>query len=255
MRGDISGRLSAAERKRFEAAIVDETTPGYLAVRALIALGDETIERLAHTTASGRQLVVAVRRRVAEGKIAGLLTEKPTTAERILETATAQILAAGRSEVAIGTVAAAVGIPRRSLYRLYAPSELIQACQRRAMTIWRARFERRIQQAEATAVERLFLVVDDIAAWVGSERFHADQVLRPASVMDVRGNELREHLTAIVLFATGLAQEAHVAEPRSFGTFVAINVVGASAWIDRRTEAYSLAIAFVERLTGAPRPA
>lgn len=255
MRGDISGRLSAAERKRFEAAIVDETTPRYVAIRALIALGGETVERLALATASGRKVVVAVRRRVAEGKSATLLTEKPSTAERILETATAQIVAAGRGDLAMGTVAVAVGIPRRSLYRLYTPSELIEACQRRAMTIWRARFERRIAQAEATAVERLFLVVDYIAAWIESERFHADQVLRPASVTDARGGALREHLTAIVSFATGLAQEAQVAEPRSFGTFVAINVVGASAWIDRQTEAYSLAIAFVERLTGAPRPA
>jgi AcrR family transcriptional regulator len=253
MRGDISGRLAAAERQRFEAAIVDETTPGYVAVRALIALGDETNERLARSTAMGREFVAGMRQRVAEGQGRAVLTERPTTAERVLETATAQIVAAGRCELAIGSVSAALGIPRRTLYHLYSASELIDACQRRALTMWRAGFVQRIQRAKADDVERLFLVVDAIAAWIGSERFHGDQVLRPALSAEPRGDELREHMNAVVRFAIGLAQQAQVAEPGAFGIFVATNVEGAAAWIDHREEAHALAIAFVEGLTGARR--
>jgi AcrR family transcriptional regulator len=253
MRGDISGRLTAAERQRFEAAIVDETTPGYVAVRALIALGDETNERLARSTAMGREFVAGVRRRVAAGQGRAVLTERPTTGERVLETATAQIVAAGRSELAIGGVSAALGIPRRTLYHLYSANELIDACQRRALTIWRARFVLRIRRAAADDVERLFLVVDAIADWVGSERFHGDQLLRPVLSAEARGDELHEFFAAVERFATNLAEQAQVAEPRAFGIFVATNVAGAAAWVDRREEAHAAGRSFVERLTGTRR--
>jgi AcrR family transcriptional regulator len=254
MRADTSARPTAAERTRFEAAIVDQTVRGYLVVRALIAVGGETNERLARSTAMGREFVAEVRRRVAEGKSAALFTEKPSTVERMLDAATEQIVAARRSEVAIDDVSATLGIPRRTLFRHYSASKLLEACQCRATTIWRARFERDIQRVETSAAGRLFSVVDAIAAWVTSEQFYGDQVLRPPPLVDGRGGELREHMAALERFAIDLAQKADVAGPREFGTFVAINVVGAVGWVDRVQEARSLAIAFVERLTGAPRP-
>jgi hypothetical protein len=253
MRGDAFGRPAAAERKRFEAAIADEATPGYVAVRALIALGDETPERLARSTAMGREFVANVRRQVVEGKGAAVLTERPTTVERVLDTATGQIIAAGRCELAFGGVSAALGIPRRTLHRLFTASELLEACQRRALTMWRARFVQRIQRADADDVERLYIVVDAIAAWVGSERFHGDQVLRPAFSADARDDELREFYAAIERFATSLAHRAQLKDPRAFGIFVVTNVAGAAAWLDRREEAHAAAHAFVERLTGARR--
>lgn len=253
MRGDTSARPTAAERERFEAAIVAETTPGYVAVRALIALGGETNERLARSTAMGREFVAGVRRRVADGKGAALFAERPSTVERVLDTATEHIVAAGRCELAIGSVSATLGIPRRTLHRLYTATELLEACQRRALTIWRARFECRIRRVDADDVERLFLVADAIADWVGSDRFHGDQVLTPPLSAEARGEELRDFFAALERFATALAQQAQVAEPRAFGTFVAINVAGAPAWFDRCEEAHALAVAFVERLTGAPR--
>jgi hypothetical protein len=253
MRGDASGRHAAAERKRFEAAIIDEATPGYVAVRALIALGEETPERLARSTAMGREFVAYVRRRIAEGRGAAVLTERPTTAERVLDAATGQIVAASRCELAIGSVSAALGIPRRTLHRLFTASELLEACQRRALTIWRARFVQRIQRADADDVERMYLVVDAIADWVGSDRFHGDQALRPALSAELRDDELREFFAAIERFATSLAHRAQLTEPRAFGIFVVTNVAGAAAWVDRRDEAHAVARAFVERLTGAPR--
>jgi AcrR family transcriptional regulator len=153
----------------------------------------------------------------------------------------------------MATVAAAAGISRRTLYRLFTASALIDACERRAMTIWRARFERRIHSAKVDAVGRLFLVADDIADWVVSERFHADQVLRPASVEDPRGGALSEHMEALRTFGIGLAQEAHVEEPERFGHWLALNVAGVAAWVNRRQEAHSLAIGNIENLTGTSR--
>jgi AcrR family transcriptional regulator len=254
MRGDTSGRRpTAAERERFEAAIVGETTPGYVTVRALIALGGESTERLARSTAMGREFVAGVRRRVAAGQSAGLLTDRPSTAERVLETATGLIVAAGRCELAIGSVSAALGMPRRTLYRVYSANKLVEACQRRAMTIWRSWFARRIERAKVNHVERLFVAVDTIADWAGSERFYGDQVLWPALCRDARGDELREHTAAIDRFATELARRADVADAHAFGIFVATSVIGAAAWIDDREKAHALATAFVERATGTAR--
>jgi hypothetical protein len=253
MRGDGSGRPTAAERERCEAAIVDEATPGYVVIRALIALGDETPERLARSTAMGREFVANIRRRVADGKVAALLRERPTTVERVLETATGQLVAAGRYAFEIGNVSAALGVPRRTLHRLFKVHDLLEACQRRASTIWLGRFTYRIQRTDADDVGRLFLVLDAIFDWVGSDRFHGDQMLRPAPSADARADELREHLAAVERFATGLAEQAQILDPRAFGVFVAVNVAGAAAWIDHREEAHALAIAFVERLTGARR--
>ncbi len=101
-------------------------------------------------------------------------------------------------------------------------------------------------------MRRLFLVVDAIAAWVASERFRDDQVLRPALSDEVQGNDLREHLAAVERFATRLAQHAQVAEPRAFGIFIATNVAGAAAWVDYGDEAHAAARTFVERLARSP---
>jgi AcrR family transcriptional regulator len=255
MRGDPSVPVGGMDQRRIELdrALGDESTPTYVAVRALIALSGENNERLARATAMGRKFVAAVRRRVAEGRAASLLTEKPSAIERVLDAATAQLVASGRAELAIGGVAAAADIPRRTLYRLYGADELIDACQRRATTVWRARFQRRVERADVSDAERVFVVVDAIADWVGSERFRDDQVLRPLLSAEARGDELREHITAIARFSTGIAQRAQIAEPHGFGIFVAMSVIGAAAWIDRPDESHAAAIAVVERMAGAPR--
>ncbi len=253
MRGDAFVPLSGADRQRFEAALDDATVPGYVTVRAVIALGVEGSERLARATAMGREFVAGVRRRVAEGRGAALLVDRPSTVERVLDAATQQLVAAGRAELAIGEVAAAVRIPRRTLYRSYDAGELIEACQRRATTLWRARFMRRIQRADASDVERLFLVVDAIADWVGTARFQGDQLLFPPLAAGARGDEFREHVSALVHFGTELARRAQVAEAAAFGIFVATSVIGAAAWAERRDEARAAAISIVERLVGASR--
>jgi AcrR family transcriptional regulator len=145
-------------------------------------------------------------------------------------------------------------VPRRTLYRLYSSSaDVVQTCQRRAQTIWRARFEQRVLRRGADPRERLFGVVDLIDEWVGSERFRADLLLvaRPSLASELRDDDLREHLAEIERFATALAADAQVAAPHEFGAFVATSVAGASAWFDRRAAARTASVAFVERAVGA----
>ena len=252
--GERLGAWRAGEYDLLAAAIVDPATPDYAVVRALTALGDESHERLARFTGMGRQFVVEVRRRAARDGAAVLLADAPSVGERILESATEQILRSGRRDVEMCTVCADARVPRRTLYNLYSSSgELVQTCQRRAQTIWRARFEQRVLRSGTSGRERLFAVVDVIDAWVGSERFRADLLLvaRPSLASELREDDLREHLAEIERFATALAADARSAAPHEFGAFVATSVAGASAWFDRRAAARTASVAFVERSIGA----
>jgi AcrR family transcriptional regulator len=252
MRGD-SRALSSAERTALEAAIVAETTPDYVVVRALIALGEETPDRLARVTAMGREFVTGARRYVHAGRAVELLRKRPSSTERLMEAATERLIATGGREISIADVAGAVGIARRSLHRRYSSRTLIDACRRRALTIWRSRFVRHIRNTCDDPVDRLFCVVDVLAAWTASERFRVDLTLWPTLSGDASGDDLREHLDAVARFGTQLAEEAVVANARAFGAFVATNVAGAAAWRDRPDEAYAAAVAFVACLTGSPR--
>jgi AcrR family transcriptional regulator len=250
------GALRAGDHELLAAAIADSATADYAVIRALTALGEDTTERLARFTGMGRQFIVEVRRRVGADGVAALLGDAPNVCERILEAATAQIVRRGRREVAMLDLCAEARIPRRTLYNLYSSSaEVIQTCQRRAQTIWRARFEQRVLRSTTAARHRLFAVVDVVDAWVGSERFRADLLLcaRPSFAGELREDDLREHLAEIERFATALAAAARLAAPHEFGAFVATSVAGASAWFDRRAAARTASVAFVERMLGDPR--
>jgi AcrR family transcriptional regulator len=205
----------------------------------------------------GRQFVTDARRRVVEAGAAALLEDAPTLHERVLETATRQIVQRGRDGLTMWALAREAEIPRRTLYNLYATSgELVDACRRRAQTIWRARFEHRVLGADARSARRLLAIVDAVDAWVASERFRVDEALRgrPSFTDDVRSDDLREHLAEIDRFATALAVEARIASPHAFGAFVAMMVAGATAWVDRRDAVHAASVGFVERLIARPRP-
>ncbi|MEA2688817.1 MAG: hypothetical protein QOD51_1424, partial [Candidatus Eremiobacteraeota bacterium] len=149
------------------------------------------------------------------------------------------------------------GIPRRTLYNLYASSdELVDACRRRAQMLWRTRFEQRVLDADPRPARRLLGVIEAVDAWVASERFRDDEVLRarPSFADDLRADDLREHLAEIDRFATALAVDAKIAAPHAFGAFVAMTVAGATGWFDRRTAARTASIAFIERLMTRTRP-
>ncbi|MBV8367583.1 MAG: TetR/AcrR family transcriptional regulator [Candidatus Eremiobacteraeota bacterium] len=254
--GERLGASCAGERDVLAAAIADPATPDYAVVRALAALGGESNERLARFTGMGREFVVEVRRRAACDGAAAVLAGAPSVCERILESATEQIVASGRRDVEMRALCAAARVPRRTLYNLYSSStDLVQTCQRRAQTIWRARFEQRVVRSSTDARGRLFAVVDAIDAWVGSTRFRADLLLvaRPSLASELRDDDLREHLAEIERFATALAADARVRGPHAFGAFVATSVAGASAWFDRRAAARTASVAFVERSTGLVR--
>jgi len=251
--GERLGAWRAGERDLLAAAIVDPATPDYAVVRALTALGEESNERLARLTGMGREFVVEVRRRAARDGAGAVLADAPSVCERILESAVEQIVRSGRREVEMSAVCAEARVPRRTLYNLYRSSaDLVQTCQRRAQTIWRARFEQRVLRSGADARQRLFAVVDVIDAWVGSERFRADLLLvaPPSLASELRADDLREHLAEIERFATALANDALIAAPHEFGAFVATSVAGASAWFDRRAAARTASVAFVERSIG-----
>jgi AcrR family transcriptional regulator len=254
MTGERDDALPAEVRALLSAAVADPAMPDYVAIRALAALaGDERIARL---TAMGRQFVADVRRRAQQAGPAALLADAPNVLERVLETATRQIVRGAPHGLTMWTVSREAGIPRRTLYNLYASSdELVGACRRRAQTLWRARFEQRVLGSDPRPVRRLFSVVDAIEAWVRSERFRDDEVLRalPSFADDVRADDLREHLAEIDRFATGLALDAGVPAPHAFGAFVATAVAGASAWFDRRGAARAASVTFVERLIARPR--
>ncbi|SRR5665213_3280587 len=243
--------LCALERERLAAVLRGWETTDYLAVRALAALRHDPPERAGRFTAMGRQFVADVRRRVCELGVETVLAEPASAGERVLETATDQIVEQGPRRVAMRTVADLAGVPRRTLYNMYATSgELVEACRRRGQTIWRARFEARVTAAADDAQMRLYAVVEVVDDWVGSERFRRDQALsaRPSFAPELRADDLREHLTEIERFAHGLALAAALRAPDEFAAFVTTLVAGAAAWFDRRAAARASSLAVVERL-------
>jgi AcrR family transcriptional regulator len=254
MTGGRDDALPAEDRALLAAVITDPGMPDYLTIRALAALADD--ERVARLSAMGRQFVADVRRRAREDGAAALLAHAPSVLERVLETATRQLVRDAPHGLTMRTVSREAGIPRRTLYNLYASSdELVDACRRRAQTIWRARFEQTVLDGDPQPARRLLGVIEAIDAWVRSARFRDDEALRarPSFANDVRADDLREHLAEIDRFATALAADARVAAPHAFGAFVATVVAGASAWFDRRAAARTASIAFVERLIARTR--
>ena len=232
------------------AALADARARDYVTIRAIVAASDERDERVPRLTAMGREFVTDVRHRARTGSVVALLAEPPTVHERVLESATRQIVADdGRELVTMQRLSRETGIPRRTLYNLYAATALDAACRRRSQTIWRARFQHAVLAATNDPKRRLFAVVDALDAWVGSERFRVDQALsaRPAITDRSQDDDLREHLAEIDRFATELGSAARLASPGAFAAFVATAVAGAVALYDRRAAARSASIAFVER--------
>ena len=238
------------DRDRIAAVLADGLMPDYVSIRAIVALADERDDRLARLTAMGREFVTEVRRRVRTGEARALLAEPPNPLERILESATRQIVARdGRRAPAIQALARDTGMPRRTLCKMYSGYELDAACRRRAHTVWRARFEYAVLTATKDPKRRLLAVIDILDAWVGSNQFRADLALsaRPSVTGRLQDDDLREHLAEVDRFALALGVAASLASPCTFAAFVAMCVAGAAAWYDRRAAARATSIAFVER--------
>jgi hypothetical protein len=245
----MTGARATEDPERLDAAITGGTAPDYVGIRAVIAAASEHDDRIARLTAMGREFVTEVRRRVRAGGAAALLADAPDLHERVLESATRQIVAdKGREILTMQRLSRDAGIPRRTLYNLYAAAELDAACRRRAQTLWRARFERIVLAASPDPKRRLFAVIDAVDAWVASDRFRSDQTLcaRPSASERLQEDDVREHLAEIDRFATALARAARLASPSAFGAFAATIVAGAAAWYDRRTAAHAAAVAFAE---------
>jgi len=231
------------------AAIAGGTTPDYVSIRAIVAAGTERDDHVARLTAMGREFVTDVRRRARNGGVRALLAESPSLHERLLESATRQIAADdGRELVTMQRLSRESGIPRRTLYNLYAATELDAACRRRRQTIWRARFELTVLAATPDPKRRLFALVDAFDAWVGSDRFRVDLALsaRPSITNRPQDDDVREHLAEVDRFARELGVAARLASPGAFAAFIATSVAGAAAWYDRRAAARAASIAFVE---------
>lgn len=246
----MTSARASDDGERLDAAIAGGTAPDYVGIRALIAAANALDDRIPRLTAMGREFVTEVRRRVRDGDIAKLLADAPNLHERVLESATRQIVAdRGRELVTMQRLSRDAGIPRRTLYNLYAATELDAACRRRAQTLWRARFQRLVLAASPDPTRRLFAVIDAVGAWVESDRFRSDQTLcaRPSASERLQDDDVREHLAEIDRFATALARAARLASPSAFGAFAATVVAGAAAWYDRRSAARDGAVAFVER--------
>ncbi|HWT04807.1 MAG TPA: hypothetical protein VN224_03550 [Xanthomonadales bacterium] len=242
--------IVAGVREQLAAAVADGSARDYVTIRAIAAASSERDDRVARLTAMGRDFVTDVRRRARTGGVAALLAEPPSLRERVLESATRQIVADdGRELVTMQRLARDSGIPRRTLYNLYAAAELDAACRRRSQTIWRVRFEHAVLAATADPKRRLFAVIDALDAWVGSKRFRVDLALsaRPRITERPQDDDLREHLAEIDRFATELGVAARLASPSVFAAFVAMSVAGAAAWYDRRAAARAASIVFVER--------
>lgn len=232
------------------AALTDARARDYVTIRAIVAASDARDERVPRLTAMGREFVADVRRRARTGSIAALLAEPPSLHERVLECATRQIAADdGRELVTMQRLSRDSGIPRRTLYNLYAAGTLDAACRRRSQTVWRARFGHRVLAATTDPKRRLFAVIDALDAWVGSARFRADQALCARASISERSqdDDVREHLAEVDRFAAELGAAARLASPATFAAFVATAVAGAAAWYDRRAAARSASIVFVER--------
>jgi AraC-like DNA-binding protein len=236
--------------EQLAAVLANDAAPDYVSIRAIVAMASERDDRIARLTAMGREFVTDVRRRARAGDVAPLLAEGPSLPERILESATRRIVADdGREPLTMQRLSRDTGIPRRTLYNLYAAADLDAACRRRSQTIWRARFEQAVLAATADPKRRLFAVFDAFDAWVGSRRFRGDQALcaRPSVTERLQDDDVREHLAEIDRFATALGVAARLASPNTFAAFVATSVAGAAAWYDRRAAARAASIVFVER--------
>jgi len=254
--GCIIPALAPGTREQLAAVAGDWSAPDFVCIRAVAAAGTESEERVARLTAMGREFVIDARRRARDDGVAALLAAAPSPHERILENATRQLAAAaGRGRLTIQRLSRDTGIPRRSVYNLYAADGLAAACRRRAQTVWRAHFEQTVLRASADPARRLFAVFDALDGWVASARFRADQVLcAHASFSDrLRDDDLREHLAEVERFATRLAEAARLASPEAFGSFTATSVAGAAAWFDRRAAARAASVSFVERAIATRR--
>ena len=241
---------ATGDDERLDAAIAGGTAPDYVGIRGVIAAANERDDRIARLTAMGREFVTEVRRRVRAGDTAAMLADAPNLHERVLESATRQIVAdQGRELLTMQRLSRDAGIPRRTLYNLYAATELDAACRRRAQTLWRARFERLVLAASPDPKRRLFAVIDAIDGWVGSDRFRSDQTLcaRPSVRARLQDDDVREHLAEIDRFTTALGSAARLVSPSTFGAFAATIVAGAAAWYDRRAAARAAGVTFVER--------
>ena len=253
MTGDIDV-LRAEERARLTAVLADWGAADYLTVRALTALSAEGDHRVGRLTTMGRQFTADLRRHVREAGAGAVLDDAPCLRERVLEAAARQIVAGGRT-VTVGTVSSEAGIPRRTVYNLYASSEeLAQACRRRNHTVWRAHFEQRVLGASVNPGERLPAVVETLDEWLRSARFRGDEALRaPATFADeLRDDDLREHLAEIERFATALAVAARLSAGTEFAAFVVTCVAGAIGWYDRREAARAAALTCIERFMLPP---
>lgn len=243
--------LRADERRRLAAAVRAWDTADYVGVRALTALSDEGPERLGRFTAMGRQFVVDVRRRVRERGAEAMLGEAASAAERVLETATDQIVERGPREVTMSAVARLARVPRRSLYNMHAArGELVDASRRRGQTVWRARFEQRVLAAAEEAEPRLYAIVDAIDEWVLSPRFARDRALlaRPSFTTERSADDLRDHFAEVERFATTLARDAGLSAVAEFGALVTTLVAGSAAWHERREASRATSVAMIQRL-------
>ncbi len=233
-----------------QATLADPETPGYAAIRAVIALEDGDVRRMGRLTAMGRPFVIDARKKLAACGARALLDEPPSPQERLLEIGT-RYVRTGSSRFAMRQVEAEAAMPHRTVYNTYKKPALIEACRRRAQTIWRARFARRVVEIEPDPRRRPVTAIDLILAWVGSPEFAGDQALRirPASFgAERRDDDLREHLDALVRFGTKLADEAELFLPEQYGAYIATTIEGASVWFDRRSAAYAASLSFVEML-------
>jgi|GEM_PF-1762086 len=252
---DAASPLDPATRRRLQAVIADPATPGYATIRAVAALGDDDVRRAARQTAMGREFVLDARRTARERGAETLLDAPPMPLERLLDAGTARVRG-GETSWTMKHVEADAQIPHRTLYNAFRKPALIEACSRRAQLMWRARFAQRVRDEQPDPMRRPITLIDLLFAWVGSAAFAGDQRLRiraSSFVRERRDDDLREHLDAIVRFATEIADEAEMLLPEQYGVFVAATVEGAAAWFDRRSAGYAGAIAFVETLLARSR--
>ncbi len=247
--GRAASPLDPAERWLLQAALGDPERPGYAAIRAVAALDDDDVRRMGRLTAMGRPFVIDVRDKVRVAGAGALLDAAPSPQERLLEIGT-RYVRTGSSRFTMKQVEAEAAMPHRTVYNSYRKPALIEACRRRAQTIWRARFAQRVFATEPDPRRRPVTAIDLILAWVGSPAFAGDQALRiPASFStERRDDDLREHLDALVRFGTAIADEAEFFLPEQYGTYLATTIEGASVWYDRRSAAYAAALSFVEML-------
>ncbi|HZO92837.1 MAG TPA: hypothetical protein VFB22_03630 [Candidatus Baltobacteraceae bacterium] len=246
--------LDPAQRAVLQAAIGSPETPDYALIRAVAALDDGETRRMGRLTAMGRPFVTGARRTIRERGASALLDDPPSPQERLLDVATARIRA-GHADFAMREIEREAEIPHRTVYNAYTKTALVQACRRRAQTVWRTRYERRVLLAHQDPARRPVTAIDLILAWVGSAQFAGDQALRirPDFTRERRDDDLREHIDELVRFGTTIADEAEMLLPEQYGVYLAATVEGAAAWFDRRSAGYAAAIMMVETLLARSR--